>query len=144
MVARARSAAVLERAGAGRARAPASRPVDACTEALARAVKARLLELYGARLKGVILFGSRALGDFHEGSDLDLAIVLEPPLGRPFAVKCQVIDATYDLFLDSGIIIQPWPLCEQWLAEPQASPHPHLVRAILREGIEVSTRRRRR
>jgi hypothetical protein len=57
--------------------------------------------------------------------------------GGPFAVKCAVIDATYDLFLDSGIIIQPWPLCEEWLQEPEWSPYPHLVCAILREGVEV-------
>jgi hypothetical protein len=46
---------------------------------------------------------------FHRGSDVDLAIVLEPPIGRLFAVKCEVIDATCDLFLDSGILIQPCP-----------------------------------
>jgi hypothetical protein len=56
---------------------------------------------------------------------------------RPFAVKCEVIDATYDLFLDSGIIIQPWPLRENWLEEPQAPPYPLVILAILREGIRV-------
>jgi nucleotidyltransferase-like protein len=85
----------------------------------------------------MLLFGSRARGDCTEESDLDLAIILEPLVGRPFAVKCQVIDATYDLFLSSGILIQPWPLCEDWLSEPEASPYPHLVRAILREGVRV-------
>ena len=139
MAIRTQSAVVLERARAGRAPASGqvSRPVDPRTQALVRAVRDPLGELYGSRLKGVILFGSRARGDFSEASDADLAIVLEPPIGRPFAVKCEVIDATYDLFLDSGIIIQPWPLCEDWLAEPDASPYPHIVRAILREGIQV-------
>jgi predicted nucleotidyltransferase len=139
MAARSRSTVVLERAGrkAARLSANASGPVDPRTLELVHAVKARLAGLYGARLKGVILFGSRARGNFTDASDLDLAIVLEPPVGRPFAVKCEVIDATYDLFLDSGIIVQAWPLCEAWLDEPQASPYPHLARAILREGIEV-------
>jgi hypothetical protein len=136
---RPRSAAVLERAGTGRARASGhpSPPVDPRTQTLIRVVKVRLQEIYGSRLKGLILFGSRARGDFSEDSDLDLAIVLEPPIGRPYAIKCEVIDGTYDLFLDSGIIIQPWPVCEDWLADPEASPYPHLVRAILREGIGV-------
>jgi predicted nucleotidyltransferase len=134
-VIRSRSPAVLERAGAGRAQP--SRSVDPETRQLIKAVKSRLEQFCGSRLKALILFGSRARGDFTEASDLDLAIVLEPPIGRPFAVKCEVIDATYDLFLDSGIIIQPWPLCEDWLDEPQASPYPHVVRAILREGIRV-------
>ena len=52
-------------------------------------------------------------------------------------MKCDVIDATYDLFLDSGIIIQPWPLREGWLKDPQASPFPHIARAVLREGIRL-------
>jgi antitoxin ChpS len=132
MAVRSRSTIVLERAEGA-----CAAPADPRTRALVRAVKVRLEELYGSRLKGAILFGSRARGDFTEASDLDLAVVLEPPIGRPFAVKCEVIDATYDLFLASGILIQPWPLCEEWLAEPEASPYPHLVRAVLRDGIEL-------
>lgn len=100
-------------------------------------MKSRLEELYGSQLKGLILFGSRARGDFTEASDDDVAIVLEEVVERPFAVKCEVIDATYDLFLDSGIIIQPWPVRLDWLNRPQASPYPHLMHAILREGICV-------
>ncbi len=134
MAARSRSATILKQAEAS---GHALRPVDPRTQALIRAVKARLQQLYGSRLKALILFGSRARGDFTEASDIDLAIVLEHPVGRSFAVKCAVIDAPYDLFLDSGILIQPWPLCENWLDEPQASPYPHVVRAILREGIRV-------
>jgi uncharacterized protein len=85
----------------------------------------------------VILFGSRARGDFSEESDADVAIILEEPIEHPYRVKCDVIDATYDLFLDSGIIIQPWPLREDWLKDPQASPFPHIARAVLREGIRL-------
>jgi predicted nucleotidyltransferase len=102
-----------------------------------RAVKSRLADLYGTRLKGLILFGSRARGDFTEASDADVAIVLEELSRRPFAVKCEVIDATYDLFLDSGVVIQLWPLRADWLDQPQASPYPHVIRAILREGIPM-------
>ena len=101
------------------------------------AFKSRLRTRYGSRLKGLILFGSRARGDFTEASDADVAIVLEGPIEHPYRVKCDVIDATYDLFLDSGIIIQPWPLREHWLDAPQASPYPHVVRAVLREGIRL-------
>jgi predicted nucleotidyltransferase len=117
--------------------ARSSQPLDPLTQALIRAVRSRLEQLYGSRLKALILFGSRARGDFSEASDADLAIVLEPPMKRPYAVKCDIIDATYDLFLDSGIIIQPWPLQTDWLDEPQASPYPQVVDAILREGIAV-------
>jgi predicted nucleotidyltransferase len=41
-----------------------------------QAVKAALLDLYGDRLAKVILYGSRARGDFHGESDWDFLVVL--------------------------------------------------------------------
>jgi uncharacterized protein len=43
-------------------------------------LKAELTALYGPRLKQVLLYGSRARGDFREDSDYDVLVVLEPPL----------------------------------------------------------------
>lgn len=40
-------------------------------------VKERLKEIYGKRLKGIILYGSYARGDADEGSDIDLLVLLE-------------------------------------------------------------------
>ena len=40
-------------------------------------LKNGLTELYGDRLKAVYLFGSYARGDYDEGSDLDVMIVLD-------------------------------------------------------------------
>ncbi|GAB4580799.1 MAG: nucleotidyltransferase domain-containing protein [Anaerolineales bacterium] len=40
-------------------------------------IKQGLANLYGNRLKAVYLFGSYARGDYHEGSDFDLMIVLD-------------------------------------------------------------------
>jgi predicted nucleotidyltransferase len=130
MGARSQRAAVLERANSARTQVPwhSSRPLDACTAQLIRAVKSRLEELYGSRLKGLILFGSRARGDFTEASDADVAIIFEEAVERSFAVKCEVIDATYDLFLDSGIIIQPWRCAAPRLAQSTTGltlPTPH-------------------
>jgi predicted nucleotidyltransferase len=46
-------------------------------DALARAVAADLRELYGTRLRGVVLFGSWARKDAHPDSDIDLLVVLD-------------------------------------------------------------------
>ncbi len=40
-------------------------------------LKKGLTELYGQRLKAVILFGSYARGDYNKNSDLDVMIVLD-------------------------------------------------------------------
>ena len=40
-------------------------------------LKQGLAEIYGNRLKAVYLFGSYARGDYHEGSDFDVMIVLD-------------------------------------------------------------------
>ena len=40
-------------------------------------LKQGLAKIYGDQLKAVVLFGSYARGDFHEGSDLDVMIVLD-------------------------------------------------------------------
>lgn len=101
------------------------------------ALHPRLQQRFGRRLKGLILFGSRARGDRTADSDADVAVVLAGPIDRTFAIKSAIIDDTYDLFLKTGILIQPWPLEETWLDDPALAPYPHIVASVLREGIDL-------
>ncbi|HEY1631509.1 MAG TPA: nucleotidyltransferase domain-containing protein [Rhizomicrobium sp.] len=50
------------------------------TDPVLARLKAELAALYGARLKQVLLYGSRARGDHREDSDYDVLVVLEGPL----------------------------------------------------------------
>lgn len=50
-------------------------PLDA--EGVAQAVAAELRELYGRRLRNVLLFGSWARGDAHPEADVDLLVILD-------------------------------------------------------------------
>jgi predicted nucleotidyltransferase len=43
-------------------------------------LKSELTELYGPRLKQILLYGSRARGDDREDSDYDVLVVLTPPV----------------------------------------------------------------
>jgi predicted nucleotidyltransferase len=124
-------------ASRGASAGAAHRDVDAATrEALGR-LGVCLRARYGDRLKGLILFGSRARGDHRPDSDADLAVVLEGPIERPFAIKSEIIDDAYDIFLDTGIDIQPWPIDAASLRRPESHRNPRLIRAILRDGIEL-------
>ncbi len=51
--------------------------MPANVEKLLAELKKGLTALYGQRLKAVYLFGSYARGDYEEGSDLDVLVVLK-------------------------------------------------------------------
>jgi hypothetical protein len=57
-------------------------PATMDAEEIARAVAADLRELYGERLRDVVLFGSRARGDADPESDIDLLVVLDEVTSR--------------------------------------------------------------
>ena len=50
-------------------------------------LKKELEAIYGARLKRVLLYGSRARGDHQPDSDYDVLVVLEGPIERPAEQK---------------------------------------------------------
>lgn len=101
-------------------------------------LKRRLRDRFGDRLGGLYLFGSRARGDAGPESDVDVAVILKdrlPP--NSFSVTRQILEDTYDLLLETGFDIQPWPLEEGSLDQPDAHPHPQISRAVVREGIAL-------
>lgn len=51
--------------------------MDAQVDAIAHRLREELTRIYGDRLKGLWLYGSHARGEAHEGSDIDVAMVLE-------------------------------------------------------------------
>jgi predicted nucleotidyltransferase len=65
-------------------------------------------QAYGKRLGRVILFGSRARGDFRSDSDYDIAVFLHDMTSvwdelRPLA------DITTDILIDTGAVISAKP-----------------------------------
>jgi predicted nucleotidyltransferase len=71
-------------------------------------IRPRLDAAFGRRLKGVILFGSRARGEVAPDSDMDLMVLLEGPidLGKDLDA---IVHALYPLQLEVDYAINAMP-----------------------------------
>jgi predicted nucleotidyltransferase len=101
--------------------------------AIARAVADDLADLYGSRLKDVLLFGSWARGDAHPESDIDLLVVLDEVPSR--WSEMQRMDAVlWRHSLANDAVVTEIPVSERELREAE---EPLLARARA-EGVRVT------
>lgn len=98
--------------------------VNKCKEVLAKQ--------YGKRLKGVILYGSMVRGEATTDSDIDLLILLEPPLDY-FAELRTLVDVLYPIQLESEQLISAKPVSFTDFEIGSLS----LYRNARREGVAV-------
>ena len=98
--------------------------IQKCKEVLARQ--------YGRRLKGVILYGSMARGDYAASSDIDLLVLLDLPLDY-FAELRQLVDVLYPIQLESEQLISAKPVLFKDFELGTVS----LYRNARREGVAV-------
>ncbi len=110
--------------------------IDQETEMALQDFKERLRLRFGAHLKAVYLFGSRARGDFGPDSDADVAVFLDH-VSDPLQEQLDLIDDCYPILLSTGINIQPWVFEEKSLAAPEHHRASHLVKTVKRDGIAV-------
>ena len=71
--------------------------------------KGQLSALYAHRLKGMILFGSYARGDYTKGSDIDLLMLLDGP-DDPVAERERYFTAICDLSLKYDTVVSVIPI----------------------------------
>jgi predicted nucleotidyltransferase len=89
---------------------------------------------YGARLKGLYLFGSRARGDHEPDSDADVAVVLEDGPWKYRDERRALSDLTYDRLIDDGVEIQTIPIALSEWTDPRRHHNPSLVRSMKRDA----------
>jgi predicted nucleotidyltransferase len=99
----------------------------------------RLRQRYGEDLLRVVLFGSKARGDFDAESDVDVLVVLRD--GGHWQRLAEISDLTSQLLLESSVNISPL-VCDLarycWWAEH----HAPIYNSIQRDGVELWTKRR--
>ena len=93
-------------------------------------MKTLLGKAYGARLRGVVLYGSEARGKAGPDSDIDVLVLLDRPAASWQEIKA-ASDALYPLMLEIGRIIDAMPV-DVHRYETGAAP---LYVAARREGI---------
>lgn len=69
-----------------------------------QALVEHLHQLYGNNLLRVVLFGSKARGDFDDESDLDTLIVVRLPDDDYWKHRQQILDETYDIELEHNVV----------------------------------------
>lgn len=71
---------------------------------LIKKIKKHLIELYGGKIKQVILYGSYVRGEATEDSDIDVLVVVDDSL-NPFEVRKSLSDILFDILLENGELI---------------------------------------
>lgn len=84
-------------------------------------------------VKRAVLFGSRARGNSGPDSDTDVALILAGEPASFTETKLALADLAFDVMLETGVLIQAWPIWEA----PQTHANPSLVWNIRREGIAL-------
>ena len=85
----------------------------------------------------IILFGSRARGDYRSQSDADVAVILRGAPGSFLENKLALADIAYDVMLETDAPIQAHPIWTAEWYEPERSSDPGLLREIQQEGIAL-------
>lgn len=113
----------------------AEHPIDAGTERTAFVFLKRIAQAYP--VSGAILFGSRAKNDFRPDSDADIAVLLSGPRGRFMDAKLAMADVAFDVLLETGIRVQPLPIWQEDLDNPEAYSNPALLSNIEHNGVRL-------
>ena len=94
--------------------------------------KARLMAQVA--LNRLILFGSRARGDFIASSDVDIIVVIDDPLTEE--IEDKISDCAWQIGFDHDLLIMPIVFARsEWDNGP--TRHSLLAKAVLSEGITI-------
>jgi predicted nucleotidyltransferase len=79
-------------------------PAAVLDDPILKRFRAALDRLYGDRIERVVLYGSRARGDYREDSDYDVAVFLYDLADRWKEVD-RIVEIETDILMDTGEVI---------------------------------------
>ncbi|MDL0432322.1 nucleotidyltransferase domain-containing protein [Marinobacter sp. TBZ242] len=85
----------------------------------------------------LILFGSRARGDYQSDSDADVAVMLRDEPGDFVETKLAMTGVAFDVLLQTDVRIQLFPIWETEWHKPEAYSNPTILLNIARESIII-------
>lgn len=92
-----------------------------------------LSKTFGDKVKMLILYGSKARGDYSRESDIDVFVLLDK---SDFKVRDQIVDIAYDLFLKYEVLLSPrvinmdeYELLNRWQTT--------FIKNLQRDGIKI-------
>ena len=88
----------------------------------------------------LILFGSRARGDYHSESDVDVAVILPGEPGDFVETKLKMARRAFDVLVQTAVRVQPFPILEAGWQGPAKHSDPRLLANVAREGLIIWSR----
>jgi predicted nucleotidyltransferase len=88
-------------------------------------------------IHAAFVYGSRARGTHRPDSDVDLAVVLNDPIANRFSVARDMARTAFHVMMETGLMIETFPLSVDEYEFPERFPNPHLVETIQRDGIKM-------
>ncbi|MCK7546242.1 nucleotidyltransferase domain-containing protein [Marinobacter bryozoorum] len=88
----------------------------------------------------LLLFGSRARGHYHSESDVDIAVILPGEPDDFVETKLELAGRAFDVLVQTGVRIQPFPIWETEWQEPAKHSNPELLATAAREGLIIWSR----
>jgi len=88
----------------------------------------------------LILFGSRARGDYHSESDVDVAVILPGEPGDFVETKLKMARRAFDVLVQTAVRVQPFPIWEAGWQDPAKHSDPRLLANVAREGLIIWSR----
>jgi len=92
---------------------------------------------YGANLRDVLMYGSRARGDDGPNSDVDLAVILKDGEWRRTPELLRMADMSYDALIQVGLSIHAMPIRESAWTTPESQPNKSFLLAVRRDGRPI-------